>query len=96
MAAQAGHAFLDSYLVASPEAWAAYSGTKVVLNVPTLTELLRAHEQARAAGLPHALIWDEHHVLPPHFDGKPIVTALGIGPVLRRDVHHITKRFRLA
>lgn len=102
LASQAGHAFLNSYLKAltdRPETAVAYQadglGTKVCLVAPSESRLLHAYEQALAAGLPCALITDHGHILPPHFDGSPIVTALGLGPARRDDVRAITKRFNL-
>jgi peptidyl-tRNA hydrolase len=98
MASQAGHAFVDTYelcLTTDPERLTAYTGTKVVVGAKDETHIRRAYEQAQAAGLPCVLIVDAHHVMPPHFDGNPIVTALGIGPVRRDEVHAITKRFQV-
>ncbi|RYD72598.1 MAG: peptidyl-tRNA hydrolase [Verrucomicrobiaceae bacterium] len=101
-AAQAGHAYLNTYLKAlvdRPEEAAAYQadglGTKVCLRATSEYKLMRAYEDAMAAGLPCSLIIDQHHVLPPHFDGSPIITALGIGPARRDEVRQITKRFSL-
>jgi PTH2 family peptidyl-tRNA hydrolase len=101
LAAQAGHAYEKSLLAAlrdDPEILDAYHGadglgTKVCLSANSEFRLLRAYEEAKAAGIPCALIIDQHHVLPPHFDGSPIVTALGIGPARKADVCAITKRF---
>lgn len=100
LAAQAGHAYLNAYLEAlkdHPETAAAYQasglGTKVCLVASNEFRLLIAYEQAQQAGLACSLIIDQHHVLPPHFDGSPIITALGIGPARRADVRAITKRF---
>jgi PTH2 family peptidyl-tRNA hydrolase len=102
LAAQAGHAYLNSYLKAlqdRPEDACLYQadglGTKVCLVASSEFRLLRAYEEAQRAGLPCALIIDQHHVLPPHFDGSPIITALGIGPARKDDVRAITKRFSL-
>lgn len=101
LVAQGGHAYTDALDEArrrDPARAAAYDqpggGTKVALAAPSLATLERAYEACLAAGIPCALIVDAHHVLPPHFDGSPIVTALGIGPARRREVHSITKRFR--
>jgi PTH2 family peptidyl-tRNA hydrolase len=101
-AAQAGHAYLNCYLRAlkdHPEDAVAYQadglGTKVCLVAPNEFRLLQAHERALAAGLSCALITDSGHVLPPHFDGSPIITALGLGPARRDAVRAITKRFSL-
>ena len=68
-------------------------GTNVVLKSKNLFHIERAFYDAKAAGLPCVLITDEGHIMPPHFDGSPIITALGIGAALRADAHHITKRF---
>jgi len=70
-------------------------GTKVVLKAKNIAQLLKAYDKAQAAGVPCALIEDQGHVMPPHFNGDPIITALGIGPATRDAVSHITKRFNL-
>lgn len=102
IASQVGHAYVNAYLKATetrPDIAAYYQregiGTKVCLVASSEFRLLRAYEDAMKAGLPCSLIIDQHHILPPHFDGNPIVTALGIGPVRKHEVHHITKRFGL-
>lgn len=100
MASQAGHAFLEAWRIASnmsPDIAEAYivdpPGTKVVLGSPSLEHLLRARDEAVAMGLPCALIVDSGHIMPPHFDGSDIITALGIGPARRHEARSITKRF---
>lgn len=99
MAAQCGHAFdlaKEQALQGDPGIQARYkgsgNGTKIVMYVKNLGQLLRAYREAQAAGLPCALVIDRGHVLPPHFDGQPIITALGIGPVYKDLVAPITKR----
>ena len=98
-ASQAGHAFLDSYLTATQTLTDAYRadglGTKVVLVAPDETALRATHDAARGLGLPTALIVDSGHIMPPHFDGNPIVTALGLGPLTREQAGHLTERFAL-
>ena len=98
-ASQAGHAFLDSFLSAAPDLARDYlsdgHGTKVVLVAPDESALRYAYDRARGLGLPCALVVDSGHVHPPHFDGSPIVTALGIGPALRVNVVEITERLSL-
>lgn len=102
LAAQAGHAFLDTYEACrardSPLA-SEYlrdgHGTKVVLSAPTLDDLLALYERARELGLPCALITDSGHIMPPHFNGQPIITALGIGPARRDQIKSLTKRLAL-
>jgi PTH2 family peptidyl-tRNA hydrolase len=102
MAAQAGHAFIGALHEAettSPVDAAAYRadppGTKVALNAPDEAALLRAQHRAEALGIPHFLVVDSGHVMPPHFTGKPIITALGIGPTTKRKAASITGKFAL-
>lgn len=99
-AAQAGHAFklLTKHILEDdPQLATSYfddgMGTNVVLKSKNLFHLERAFHDAKATGLPCVLITDEGHIMPPHFDGRPIITALGIGPARRNDIHHITKKF---
>ncbi len=99
LAAQAGHAFLESFLVADDEAASEYRadgvGTKITLQARSLDDLQWAQFHCERMGVPCALIVDEGHVMPPHFDGNPIVTALGIGPIKREDhINVITSKFR--
>jgi len=103
LASQAGHAYLNSYLEAlehDPETATEYQkdgiGSKICLKAKNLDKLLTAYEAAKAAGLPCSLITDSGHIMPPHFDGNPIITALGIGPALRSSIHPITKKFQVA
>lgn len=102
LAAQAGHAFLDAYLRAldeRPADAAAYRagshGTKIALIADDLEDLLRARAIAERAGIPSALITDSGHVLRPCFDGRPTITALGLGPAKRSEVRRITRHFAL-
>jgi peptidyl-tRNA hydrolase len=75
-AAQAGHAFLASFLKADPDAQRAFTSdegwTKVVLAAPDEATLRLAYRRACGAGLPCHL-WVE--------DDVP--TALGVGPIER-------------
>jgi peptidyl-tRNA hydrolase len=85
-AAQAGHAFLDSFLQAPPDITQAYlkhGGTKIVLAVADEHELCALYYRARMAKLPCAMVVESEHIMPPAFDGSPIVTAVGIGPLER-------------
>lgn len=99
--AQAGHAFLDSYLdacICAPDAAAAYAackpGTKVTLEgCEQRLEML--YDKLRALGVPTARIIDSGHVEPPHFDGSDILTAIGVGPIHPRDAKPLLKRFKL-
>lgn len=103
LAAQCGHAYVKAWRVAErmrPEICAGYegtgNGTKLVMYARNLGQLVRAWKEARFAGIPCELIRDRGHILPPHFTGRPIVTALGIGPAYKDEVSPITKRFTLA
>lgn len=85
--AQSGHAYLESFLQATrthPDIAARYArlapGTKICLAADG-AEILRLHEALGDAGIPSALVIDRDHVEPPDFDGSPILTALGVGPL---------------
>lgn len=100
LASQCGHAFLNAHDKAKelrPDITAGYkgtgNGTKIVMYAKNQGQLIRAWRELTALGIPCDLIIDRGHVLPPHFDGKPIITALGIGPAYRDEIAHITKRF---
>lgn len=102
MAAQAGHAYLDTFhrcQEINPERADEYGqdghGTKIALYAKNQTQILQLYESAQAAGIPCALIIDSGHVMLPHFDGNPIITALGIGPARRSEIHHLTKKLSL-
>lgn len=102
LAAQAGHAYTDALMEAQhshPEKVKHYrnrqsGGSKVTLKAKNEDHLLKAYAQAIEAGLPCSIIVDQDHILPPHFDGSPIITALGIGPCTKEEIRHITKKFQ--
>ena len=101
-AAQAGHAYVNAILQAQklrPDVVEEYQrpglGTKICLAAKNLSHIKQVHEQAQAMGIPCSLIVDSGHVLPPHFDGNPIVTALGIGPCTRQEIYQITGMLKL-
>lgn len=101
-AAQAGHAFLDAFLSClelDPGRAAAYAdvrpSTKITLAAPGLDVLEHLSDRLRLAGLPSALIVDSGHVELPDFDGSPIVTALGVGPLTRAEGRRLLSRFPL-
>lgn len=102
MVSQAGHAFVDSYEVAKlnrPEIISLYKGsghgTKIAMLSPNLSQLISAYEKCLNLKLPCALVIDRNTVHLPHFNGDPIITALGIGPVYKDEISHITKKFQL-
>lgn len=102
MTAQAGHAFEMAHSMAlkmRPEITAQYkgdgNGTKISMYAKNLNQLIRAYREAKAANLPCALIIDRGHIMLPHFDGNPIITALGIGPAYKEEAAHIIKRYTM-
>jgi PTH2 family peptidyl-tRNA hydrolase len=98
-ASQAGHAFLEAFLQSPREIQQAYQsdghGTKIVLVAPDEASIRDLYAKASDAGLATALIIDSGHVMPPHFDGNPIVTAVGIGPAIRERVCALTEGLKL-
>ena len=101
LASQAAHASKNCVLLAqkyNPQLLqeyqgASFIGTQIILKAKSEIQIYDAFFKARNAGLICSLIVDQHHVMPPHFDGNPIVTALGIGPCTREQAHSITKKF---
>lgn len=102
LSAQTGHAFGDSYCAAeqidpvraSRYRDHAHGGSKVTLKAKNQQQLIKAFSRARELGIPCALVIDRHHILPPHFDGSPILTALGLGPCTKAEAREITKKFQ--
>ncbi len=101
LAAQCGHAFVNAYeqaLLQRPQITSGYKGTgegtKIVMSAKSLRSLVRAYRDMQTARLPHHLVIDRGHKMPPHFDGEPIITALGIGPVYRDEIEATLKRYR--
>lgn len=102
MSAQAGHAFAICYenaLIERPDITAQYkgtgNGTKICMSAKNLGQLIRAYRDCISAKIPCELIIDRGHILPPHFNGDPIITCLGIGPAYKEEIAHITKRYTL-
>jgi peptidyl-tRNA hydrolase len=100
ISSQTGHAYLGAFIAASPSLQKEYHsefpthpGTKVCLAAKNLHSLLRAKEEADAAGIPSFLVTDSG--CENFFDGNPIVTALGLGPASKDSIKQITKRFQL-
>jgi peptidyl-tRNA hydrolase len=102
LSAQAGHAYTDALKNAhknNPKAYDNYfnsdlGGSKILLKSKNDNQLIAAYNKAIELGLPCSIIVDRHHIMPPHFDGSPIITALGIGPCLRSEAKQITKKFQ--
>jgi peptidyl-tRNA hydrolase len=99
--AQAGHAYLGAFLRCKDAAIiAAYHkdfphspGTKVCLKARHIEHLLIAEGAARHAGLPVFRVVDSG--CEDFYGGEPIITALGIGPATKEQVHRITRKFQL-
>jgi len=94
--AQAGHAYLESYLDAiltNPDVATAYSslkpGTKIALEGGNALSLQVLHDTCRDLFVPCRLVVDQGHVELPDFDGSPIITALGVGPIGRQDARRL-------
>lgn len=102
MASQLVHACrlsLLKYIVAHPERLEEFislnsCGSVVTVRGRNLADLERAMGEAERAGIPCAIFSDSGHVMPPHFDGSSVTTALAIGPATRAQMRPITKRFR--
>lgn len=98
-ASQAGHAFDDSISTAPEELVQAYRSdhkTKIVLSAKNYETIHTAYEAAKSAGISCSMIVEENHVMPGTvFDGNPIITAIGIGPVERSEAKPICRRFKL-
>ena len=104
--AQAGHAFVDATLksgltndpelLEAREAYLGLSpGTKITLDGGSLAAMERLIERLTLAGIPHIPIIDEHHVELPDFDGSPVLTAIGIGPLFRHQTPGCLRRLPL-
>ena len=67
--------------------WAKGSSGKVVLSVDDEEALLEVHQEARARGLPTALITDSGRT---EFGGVPTRTAVAVGPAVVEEIDAIT------
>ena len=101
-ASQCGHAFVNTFIESQklrPKLTELYHaeglGTKVCLSANNLQELLVAFTHAKKLNLPCSIIEDSGHVMPPFFDGSPVITAIGIGPCLREEIECVTKYLKL-
>jgi PTH2 family peptidyl-tRNA hydrolase len=102
LAAQAGHAFdmtHDKAKIQRPEITSQYkgsgNGTKICMYAKNLNQLIRAYRDCQSLNIPCELIIDRGHILLPHFNGKPIITGLGIGPAFKEEMTTITKRYTM-
>ena len=103
MASQVSHArsiALLKYIQANPHRLSEFidanvAGSAIVLRAKNLHALETLHAQADNEGFITALFSDSGHIMPPHFDGSPTITALAIGPSTKDSMRHLTKKFRL-
>jgi PTH2 family peptidyl-tRNA hydrolase len=100
MCSQSSHAALGAFINANADLQTAYHsefpehpGTKICLTAKSLDRILIAKEMADAAGIPAFLVTDSG--CSNFFDGKPTITALGLGPATKDQIKHITRRFQL-
>lgn len=95
--AQAGHAFATVVHQAhstNPEILEQYfsvSQTKIVLKAKTLSQLMRAAEECKTAGINCFLVEDAGRTV----FNEPTITCLGIGPILASDLPKFVKKLRL-
>lgn len=102
LAAQVSHATrisLINFILKNPERAQEFStknscGSVVVLSAKNLGQLVSLQQKAIERGLPVALFSDSEHILPPYFNGEPVVTALSIGPAPKDQMADLTKKFR--
>lgn len=103
LAAQAGHAFeyaMSNAIFNFPHRAKKYQnpnlgGSKISLYIPSEEEIIELYNKLLAANIPCSIVVDKNHVLPPHFDGSPIITALGIGPVSKKESKHLLSKLKL-
>lgn len=96
---QAGHAYLGAQTEASkqtPHIAAAYvanpPGTKICLQASP-EQIYRARMEIQKAGIPHYTVIDSG--CPNFFNGDPILTALGFGPVAANQTPKFIKKLKL-
>lgn len=100
ISSQTGHAYLGSFINAPIELQKEYHkefpsspGTKICLKTDNLGQLLLAENAAKECGIPFFRVIDSG--CKNFFDGKPIITALGLGPATKKQIKHITNKFKL-
>ena len=103
LSAQTGHAYGDVLKIAeqmNPELVSNYrnestGGSKVTLAAKKENDLLKAYIQLKDLGIPCSVVVDRNHIFPPHFDGSPIITALGVGPCTQEQAKKVLKKFQV-
>lgn len=101
--AQAGHAYVDGLIASafsrdrkfrsSAKSYARLRpGTKICLDGGSLRTFQQIIARLQAENIPHALITDRDHIELPHFDGSPVVTAIGLGPFRKSEVPRFLRK----
>ncbi len=98
--AQAGHAFVDALINAmdTPDGRSYASlkpGTKITLDGGSYSAMMQLLHDLAVAGIPHVTIIDSGHIELPDFDGSPVMTAIGIGPLPRAAAPRALRRLKL-
>lgn len=100
--AQAGHAFLHSWLSSleiRPDIARRYAdltpGTKITLVSKDALHLQETSDRLTEQGIPNFLVIDKDHIEPPDFDGSEVLTALGVGPLTRAEGKRFLRHFNL-
>lgn len=102
LSSQLGHAYGDALEISRevrPDLHLRYrnndnGGSKVSLYAKNENHLIKAYIELKELGIPCAIIVDRNHILPPYFDGNPIITALGVGPCTKPEAKQILKKFQ--
>lgn len=102
LVAQAGHGYTQSLKKAKlfyPQRYDYYlnektGGSKVAMSSKNVEHLIEAYNLALENDIPCCIFVDTNHILLPHFDGSPIITALGIGPCTKAEAKKLTKKFK--
>jgi len=104
LSAQSGHAYTNTLLYSAEnfqDRFQSYltqkiTGSKVTLKAKNVNQLIDAYELCIDHNIPATIVVDQNHIMPPHFNGDPIITALGIGPCTKEEIKFITKKFQCA
>jgi PTH2 family peptidyl-tRNA hydrolase len=92
---QIDNTYWDQYEFKCPQqvsGWINGSFAKIVVKVPTLSDLQTLEKEAQAAGLPFCLITDNGTTV----FNEPTITALAIGPWESDAIDKLTGGFKLA
>jgi peptidyl-tRNA hydrolase len=96
VASQASHAAVQTSLACldkDPERFRDYQGgefgTKVCLAAPHETKLRELWQLAKERSIPCAIIEDIGHKA--FFNGEPVITALGIGPIRKEELPELKR-----